>query len=198
MCLLCPLAQRHTNRHIETHRDTETQNGDTKRGHRDTKLGHRDTKRAHSIGRKATNGLCLLCRKNVSICVRLYPFSSVCVRLCPFVSVCIRLCPSVSVCVLATDTSLNVSFSISIVAKYHIQNRDFSKCQFVPKMMKTSKKSLFNEWPPLGLFLYRRNVFQVEPALEQVNRSETYNRSRFWTRHSCKASQPERSQECNI
>ena len=41
-------------------------------------------------------------------------------------------------CFLVTDTSLNVSFSISIVAKYQIQNRDFSKCQFVPKMTKTS------------------------------------------------------------
>jgi hypothetical protein len=36
------------------------------------------------------------------------------------------------------NTSLNVSFSISVVAKYQIQNRDFSKCQFVPKMTKKS------------------------------------------------------------
>jgi hypothetical protein len=33
---------------------------------------------------------------------------------------------------------------------------------------------------------YRENVFQVEPEPEQeVNQSETYNRSWLWFRHSC-------------
>jgi hypothetical protein len=33
---------------------------------------------------------------------------------------------------------------------------------------------------------YRKNVFQVEPEPEQVNQSETYNRSWLWFRHGCK------------
>jgi hypothetical protein len=70
----------------------------------------------------------------VALCGTLWHFVAFCtfwILLDPFV-------PFGSFCVLVTDTSLNVSFSISVVAKYQIQNRDFSKCQFVPKMTKTS------------------------------------------------------------
>jgi hypothetical protein len=70
-------------------------------------------------------------RPSVAVCGRLWHFVAVCGLLWPFV-------PFGSFCVLVTDTSLNVSFSISVVVKYQIQNRDFSKCQFVPKMTKTS------------------------------------------------------------
>ena len=80
----------------------------------------------------------------VALCGTLWHFVALCGTLWPIVAFCafwILLDPFVpfgSFCVLVTDTSLNVSFSISVVAKYQIQNRDFSKCQFVPKMTKTS------------------------------------------------------------
>jgi hypothetical protein len=79
----------------------------------------------------------------VALCGTLWHF----VAFCTFCILLDPFGPFGSFCVLVTDTSLNVSFSISVVAKYQIQNRDFSKCQFVPKMTKTSYRSLYNECP---------------------------------------------------